>query len=203
MQRFEVGQRGRSVLVILNRQLSAAFHHGAARELARALRVAAEAATRAPGQEFPPQSISSGRFRVTVRYDGSDLLLVFEPCGWLIKWPPAEYSKISDALHAKAGLAEEFDEALRIAREHAILLRAGFPMGLTSNPLIQAEAKTIAEHDRDLRRFMPGGVRSQVMLGAPIVRMEERDPMSRAREALKTMRPHERGAFVSALKGLQ
>lgn len=198
---FQVQRRGRAALVVLNGQLAAALHHGAARELARAIRVAAEAAERAPGVEFPAQLVSSTRFRVTVRYDGLDILLVFEPTRWAIKVPPAEYLKVWNALHAQAALGEEFDEALRIARDHAILLRAGFPVGLTSHPLIQSEAAGIAQHDRDLRRFMPGGVRSKAMLCAPSIFHETRSPLERARHLLSSPRQQERAALVSVLKG--
>lgn len=84
-----------------------------------------------------------------------------------VNWRTAD--AIAKSLLAKAREAEELEKADDVARDHAILLRAGFPVGLTRHPKIQDEAVKIAAWNRDLRRYMPGGIKSQEQLGTPSV----------------------------------
>ena len=77
--------------------------------------------------------------------------------------------ELAEALRTQAKRAEEWEKASQIAADQAVLLRAGIPIGLTSHPVIQAEAAKIAAWDRDLRRYLPGGVRSQSVVGAPSI----------------------------------
>lgn len=71
------------------------------------------------------------------------------------------------ALIIVARRAEEWVKREALARDAAILLRAGAPLGLTSNAAIQAEAAKIARDDRDLRRYLPGGIRGTEIVGEP------------------------------------
>lgn len=198
-QAFQVRQHGQAVLVLLGGVLAAALTHQAARELGRLVRDTAERALLAPGSEVAARSVRSGRFRVSVRSDGDELLIVFEPARLLVRWPHSEFGKIFGALVAQASRAEEWAEAERVARDHAILLRAGSPIGLTSNPVIQAEAKKIAEDDRDLRRWMPGGVRAKAMTSTPIIRHETRSTFELAKEAASRMPLDEQTKLVKEL----
>lgn len=160
-QSFQIQWRGRRVLILLGGELAAAHSWGATDELAHAIRDAAEKASLVAGTATSAVSVTTGRYRTTARADGAELVLVFEPGRFLIKWPVAEWSKISAALHHAARQVETWENAEKVARDQAILLRAGAGFGLTDDPAIQAEAKKVAEGDRDLRRYMPGGVRHQ------------------------------------------
>lgn len=200
-QLFQVRQHGRVVLVLLAGELAAALTHEAARELGRLVRATAEAALLAPGVEVAPQSVRSGRFRVTVRSDGAELIFVFEPARFLVRWPPAEFGKVFGALVAQAARAEEWEQADRVARDHAILFRAGAPVGLTDHPAIRAEALKFARDDRELRRFMPGGIRSTSMPGVPKIELDSRTPLERAKDAVRKMPPNERAALAETLRG--
>lgn len=76
--------------------------------------------------------------------------------------------EVGKALVSVGKKAEEWAKALEIARDAAILLRAGVPVGLTNHPAIRKEAKHIAETDDALRRYMPG-IKSQEMFGTPAI----------------------------------
>lgn len=107
--------------------------------------------------------------QVTVRREGARVVLVAEGRAVLdLPWQAAD--RLAAALRAKAREAEEQDRAPQVARDAAILLRAGAPLGLTSDPRIQAEAGRLAAWDSELRRYMPGGIRSTAMPGLPAVR---------------------------------
>jgi hypothetical protein len=110
---------------------------------------------------------------VTIRQEGGQVLLIVAGRAVLeIPWRKAD--AVARAIVAKARAAEEHEKAMGIARDQAILLRAGVPLGLTSNPKIQDEAAKIAAWDRDLRRYMPGGVKSEEQLGTPAIRVHPR-----------------------------
>ena len=71
------------------------------------------------------------------------------------------------ALRQKKLLAEEYAKAPQIARDSAILLRAGARMVLSGRKDITEEACKMAAHDRDLRRYMPS-IKSQESFGHPV-----------------------------------
>lgn len=62
---------------------------------------------------------------------------------------------------------DEMAQAERIARDSAIMLRAGSNFGLSNDPRILGVAKTLASWDSTLRRCMPGGVKSEEAFGTP------------------------------------
>ena len=78
------------------------------------------------------------------------------------------------ALRSAAKTAEEWDKAERVAADQALLIRAGAPIGLTNHPAIRDEAAKVAAWDRDLRRYLPGGVKSQEHVGTPTVTRHEK-----------------------------
>lgn len=108
-----------------------------------------------------------------IRQDGDRVLLIKE--GRLIANMPYSAAKeLARALIIQSARAETEAKALQVAADHAILLRTGAPFGLTNRPDIRDEAAKIALYDKDLRRFIPGGVKSKehvavpsVILGAP------------------------------------
>lgn len=69
--------------------------------------------------------------------------------------------------------ADEYDKANRIIGDCALLQRAGVPLGLSSHPKILAQVGNEAAHNRDLRRYLPGGVKSQEQFGMPTIRVDE------------------------------
>jgi hypothetical protein len=73
-------------------------------------------------------------------------------------------------------LAEEWAHAEQVAADAGLLLRTGAPIGLTDNPQIQDEAVKVARDDRTLRRALPGGIKSTVVLGTPRVYHDTRKP---------------------------
>lgn len=85
------------------------------------------------------------------------------------EFSPPMAREFASALTAKAREVEEQERAASIALDAAILLRAGVPVGITSDPKIRDEAGKLAAWDSDLRRYMPGGVRSAEMLGRPSI----------------------------------
>ena len=62
---------------------------------------------------------------------------------------------------------EELEQAQRIARDGAILARAGAPFTLSDRQDIKDEMAKLASWDSELRRFMPHGVKSQEVFGLP------------------------------------
>lgn len=64
---------------------------------------------------------------------------------------------------------EELEQAERIARDTAILYRSGAPLGLSNRLDIKQEAMKQAHWDSELRRYMPGGVRSEEAVGTPAI----------------------------------
>lgn len=105
--------------------------------------------------------------RITIGADGPRVLLTIEGKTVSMPWEAAD--ELALALRQKARAAEEEAKALLIAKDHAILLRLGVPLGLTDRADIRAEAAGIARYDRDLRRYLPGGIRSREHFGTPTI----------------------------------
>lgn len=98
--------------------------------------------------------------RVLVIQDGRAILDV--PCG-------AVADAIARAILAKSREGEELQHAERIAFDSALLLRKGIPLGLSNHPKIKEEARKEAQSNRDLRRYLPGGIKSKEQFGTPAV----------------------------------
>jgi len=104
----------------------------------------------------------------TVRRDGLDVVILIDgKMAAELPWDAALL--LADAIKEQARRIEEWVKAEQIAYDEAILLRKGIPLGLTSNPVIIKEAGKLAGWDSNLRRYLPGGVRSQEAVGAPSV----------------------------------
>ena len=75
---------------------------------------------------------------------------------------------IGRALIVMARKAEEVAKATSIIYDQAVMTRAGWPhMGLTAHPKIIEEAGKEAAWNSDLRRYLPGGVKSKETLYPP------------------------------------
>ena len=104
--------------------------------------------------------------RITMRTCGQRIMVLLDArqgfeCG------AAEALQIWEQFKRAARVAEERDAIEQIIYDHALLTRAGFSFGLTDNPAAQAEVEKEAAWNRDLRRALPGGVRSSEVVGTP------------------------------------
>ena len=77
--------------------------------------------------------------------------------------------ELANAIYRQAKLAEELANAEEIVMDQAILMRAGAPFGLSGNADIMEEAGKEAAWNSDLRRYMPGGIRSRSVVGTPTI----------------------------------
>lgn len=106
--------------------------------------------------------------QVTVSQDGVEVILVVNGQRVLeLPWDAAKM--IAKAMRIQALRIEEKVKANQIAYDQGILLRKGIPIGLTSNPEIIQEAGKEAAWNSNLRRYLPGGVKSQEAFGAPVI----------------------------------
>lgn len=104
---------------------------------------------------------------VTIGTDGTRVLLTVDGKTVSIPWEHAD--EIARGLTVKARAAEEEQKALGIAADNALLLRVGVPVGLSNRRDILAESASIAQYDRDLRRHLPGGIKSREVFGTPAI----------------------------------
>jgi len=106
--------------------------------------------------------------QITIRREGTRVLLLKN--GVLIADMPYDAAlQVSRAMRVKAKDAEEHVKAEQIINDSALLLRTGFPIGLSSNPDIIRESIKEAVNNRTLRRALPGGVKSQSVVGRPSI----------------------------------
>lgn len=91
-------------------------------------------------------------------------------------WQAAD--SLASALSAKARQAEEQVKAGDIIYDNAICMRAGLPFGLSNRRDIVCEAMKEAAWNTNLRRYMPGGVKSKEVFGTPTVRHGKRPAMA-------------------------
>lgn len=99
-----------------------------------------------------------------------DELSVVIQCGdQTLRFPPDVAIEVARAMLAQARQAEEFMRANDLILDNAVLLRAGVPIGLSDNPDIVRETIKEAQHNSELRRFMPGGIKSTAVVGTPTV----------------------------------
>lgn len=99
----------------------------------------------------------------------NERVIVLEEGKAVLNMPWEMALSVGKALVKRAKVAEERANALQVIKDQALLIRAGAPVGLTSNPEIQKEAVKEATHSRELRRALPGGIRSQSVVGAPTI----------------------------------
>ena len=106
--------------------------------------------------------------QINIRQQGTRVLLIKN--GVLIADLPWQKAlAVAQGLIVQARKAEELAKAERIIQDQALLLRAGAPFGLTTHPAILREAAKEAEHNRVLRRYLPGGIKSQEAVGTPTI----------------------------------
>lgn len=106
--------------------------------------------------------------QVIIRAEGDKVVFIIDGKGHTI--PYVQALEIARALYIKAHAAEEFAQANRIIADGALLTRLGVPIGLTNNKKMQDEIGKEAAWNTDLRRALPGGVKSDSIVGTPAVK---------------------------------
>lgn len=101
---------------------------------------------------------------------GTDVVLLHDGKAIIMPWQAAR--EVAQAIIVAARGAEEEAKKDGIADDYAFALRVGLPVGLSDRHDIQQEALQRAMYDPSLRRYLPGGVESSAMVGAPLVRLE-------------------------------
>ena len=79
---------------------------------------------------------------------------------------------LAKAIWGKAKLAEEWASADDIVSDQALITRLGVPLGLTNNQHIRRAADREAAWNSELRRYVPGGIRSGERFGTPTIKNE-------------------------------
>lgn len=82
-----------------------------------------------------------------------------------IPWQVA--SQFGRVLQGMANQAEQFDNIEKTIQDGAILHRAGMPFNLIQGGKAAKEIVKTAQHDRNLRRYMPNGIKSSEVFGVP------------------------------------
>ena len=118
-------------------------------------------------------SFYSPSAKVTVRHEGIRVLLIRDGLTLLdLPWDAA--LELSKAFRIQAARAEQTAKTAQVIADQALLIRKGLPISLTPNPAVFKEAGNEAAHNRDLRRFIPGGVPDKVEFGFPRLRGKAR-----------------------------
>ena len=105
---------------------------------------------------------------VTVRLEGAEVLIL-EGGRLLLRMPWDAALEFAQAVVHQARRVEEIAKRERIVHDQAILNRLGIPVGLVNDPRLRADAMSEAHWNSQLRRYLPGGVRSQEAVGAPTI----------------------------------
>jgi hypothetical protein len=78
----------------------------------------------------------------------------------------ASLDSAGNSAEAKAREAEQYAKVDQLVLDQGLIMRAGFPVGLTNNPRVIDAAKVEAAHNREFRRAIPS-IRSQEVVGMP------------------------------------
>lgn len=84
--------------------------------------------------------------------------------------PKAAAHSIGEAMIAQARRLEEIEKQDQVVFDQALLNRKGIPLGLAVHPRLRERAMQEAHWNSQLRRYLPGGVRSEETVGTPTVR---------------------------------
>ena len=105
---------------------------------------------------------------VRVGRDGPNVVVYDAQTGQTYFNMPWEAARdLGKAIRLQAARAEQTAKQPQVIADQALLIRKGIPLSLTPNPEVFAEAGKEAAHDRNLRRYLPGGVPSGVKFGMP------------------------------------
>ena len=105
--------------------------------------------------------------KMRITSDGTDVVFIVENRAYRVPYQVG--FELSRRFTMAAKQAEEVAHSEELVTDSAILLRAGIPIGLTDNEKIKDEAVKEAVSSRELRRAMPGGVKSKEQFGKPTI----------------------------------
>lgn len=105
---------------------------------------------------------------VTIRREGRDVLIL-ERGRLVFRIPWDAALELGSAIIQQARRVEEIVKRDQIVYDQAILNRLGIPIGLICDPRLKDEAMKEAHWNSSLRRYLPGGVKSQEAVGTPAV----------------------------------
>lgn len=106
--------------------------------------------------------------QLAIRREGNRILILRNGV-LILEMPYHAALELSKGLHIKAKQAEEEACAEQIIADQSLLIRAGAPFGLTAHRAILRESIKTAQTDRNLRRYLPGGIPSQSIVMSPSV----------------------------------
>lgn len=113
--------------------------------------------------------------KANIRWEQNSVKLIVD--GQLVLDMPWEAAlELGKGLIHQARKAEEWTKAPEVIRDQAILMRAGIPLALTSDPVKRKEAGKDAAWDSDLRRAMPNHTDRIEQYGKmfnPVVKQED------------------------------
>ena len=106
--------------------------------------------------------------KLNIRAEGNKVFVNINDDTFLeLEWQKAD--EFAAALRATARVAESHQKAARIIADSALLMRGGAPFSLSNDPRVLDAARNEAAWNRDLRRQLPGGVKSDEVLGLPTI----------------------------------
>lgn len=105
---------------------------------------------------------------ITVRREGARVMLIQDGV-LLLDLPWDQAKRLARAVRVQAAAAEARAKVNQVISDQAVFIRKRIPIALTSDPAVFKEAGNVAAHDRDLRRYCPGGIPSGVKFGVPSV----------------------------------
>lgn len=200
MNQLSFQQKGEVIVVVLNGQAAMEIGWAASLEICRALDVQirnAEARQKDPTILCLPETgIKVGGTELLFRQEFEKILCIAN--GRLLfdmnTTPTSEGISIARYVwRTWLGVArvveEESSDPEKLILDAAILHRSGAPFGLSNSPKINAEAKKEATGNRELRRFMPDGIKSAEVLGTPTVKIDTRPPLEQALELVGSLDP--------------
>jgi len=189
-QTLTVAREKTTVVLILDGARLVDLPWQAADDLQKALRIQVRAARAYQrGYETVSVEVSVGS-KLSIRHEAG-AVLVIGAGRLLFGMPPAVAERLWRAILIQARKAEEIVKADQIALDHALLIRAGVPFGLSNHPKIVAEATKEAVHNRTLRRAIPS-IRSTEVFGTPAISQTEPSKVDQLRQVLSRMPPEER-----------
>lgn len=100
-----------------------------------------------------------------VKREGDRVMFVLDGKCYMI--PALQAREIAKLLNSAAARVEEIENATKIIADGALLARVGFPIGLSNDPKIKDEVRKEAAFNRELRRAIPGSVKSREVFGVP------------------------------------
>lgn len=106
--------------------------------------------------------------RCNVRQEGAKVRVNIDNHTFL-ELDPRAALEFARMLKSVARQADEWAHAERIVADSALLMRTGAPCTLSSHPTILDAARSEAAWNRDLRRYLPGGVKARGVFGTPNV----------------------------------